>query len=386
MKLSTTVAVGGAAALSGISFADNDMAQYTGEKLIRLGFIGLGDRGIFHLNAALGITGIEIPAICDVIPERLQQAKRLIENAGLSTPRLYDKGPTDFRQMCETENLDAVICSTSREWRALVCLAAMKNNKHAVSEVPIVNNPDEAWELVETYKNTGKWATISLEGFSELSLLNMVYKGMLGNIIHAETGFIHDWFPSMDINHGDRMDFLVSMSSTESIPDNIIPGNYNASLIRTVKGKMITLHHSGCAPHQREFYRIQGTKGVFMGDLYSKRIYIEGLSAVEHSWEPADKYLKEHEHPIVKNYKLLHRENRNVNKQGGQNIRTPILWQRLIETLRTGRLPDWDVYDSVTRSAISFLTETSSANRSKSVDFPDFTKGKWETRGRIELL
>ena len=386
MKLTATVAVGGTATLSGMTFAENFIAKHSGEKTIRLGFVGLGNRGICHLNNALGITGVEIPAICDAIPERLQQAKKLIEDAGLSTPRLYDKGPTDFKRLCETEDLDAIICATSKEWHAPVCLAAMKNNKHAVSEVPIVNNLDESWELVETYENAGKWATISLEGFSELALLNMINKGMLGNIIHAETGFTHDWFPSMDINHGDRMDFLVSMSSTGSIPDSIKPGNYNASLIRTVKGKMITLHHDASTPHQREFYRIQGTKGVFMGDLYSKKIYIEGLSAVEHRWESADRYLEENEHPIVKNYKLLHSGNLTMNEQGGHNMQIFLQWHRLIEALRSNRLPDWDVYDSVTISAIAFITESSAADRSRSVNFPDFTKGKWETRRRLELL
>jgi hypothetical protein len=386
MKLSTTAAVGGAAALSGIAFPMEVMAQHTSEKTIRLGFIGMGEHGSRHLNAALGIEGIEVPAICDIIPELLQQAKKRIEEAGLPTPRLYDKGPTDFKRLCETENLDAVICSASREWHAPICLAAMKNNKHSVSEVPIVSSFDEAWELVETSESTGKWATIGLEGFSDLALLNMIYKGMLGNIVHAEAGVIHDWFPSMDVNHGDRIDFLVSMSSTGNLPDNIAPGNYNASLMRTVKGKMITLNHDTSTPHQREFYRIQGTKGVFLGDRYSKKIYIEGLSAAEHQWESADKYLEENEHPIMKNYKLLHGENGTLNVHRSEDIQTTLRWYRLIETLRKDKMPDWDVYDSVTRSAIPAITAASAANRSKPVDFPDFTKGKWESRGKMMLL
>jgi hypothetical protein len=46
-------------------------------------------------------------------------------------------------------------------------------------------------------------------------------------------------------------------------------------------------------------------------------------------------------------------------------------------------MPDWDVYDSVTSSAIAPITEMSVAARSKPVDFPDFTKGKWESRAPI---
>src|SRR5512133_717897 len=106
-------------------------------KTLRLGFIGIGGRGSYHLNAALGIEGIEVPAICELKPVRLYQAKRWIEAAGLPAPRLYDRGPEDFKRLCESEELDAVICCTPWEYHTPVCVAAMKNNKHAVTEVPI---------------------------------------------------------------------------------------------------------------------------------------------------------------------------------------------------------------------------------------------------------
>src|SRR5690606_16389473 len=104
------------------------------EKPIRLGFVGVGGRGSYHLDAALGIEGVEVPAICEIKPERLYSAKRWIEESGRPTPRLYDRGLKDFVRLCETEELDAVICATSWEWHAPVCLAAMRNGKNAVSE------------------------------------------------------------------------------------------------------------------------------------------------------------------------------------------------------------------------------------------------------------
>jgi len=436
VKLSTTAAVGSAAVLSGISFPKEASGQnLASNKPLRLGFVGIGGRGSYHLNCALGMEGIEVPAICEVIPERLQQAKNWIEEAGLPTPKLYDKGVTDFRRLCETESLDAVICCTSWEWHAQVCLAAMNNDKHCVSEVPIVITPDEAWEIVETFEKTGKWATIGLEGFGQLALLNMIQKGLLGDIVHAETGYIHDlrrvkydpegepWrlqhsidrngnlypdhpmkkmLPAFDINHGDRIDFLVSMSSFGGLlaeyagtwyKDENHPltktkfalGNYNASLIRTVNGKMITLIHDTSTPHPRENYRIQGTKGVFLGDNTASNIYIEGLSPMEHQWEPAAAYLKEYEHPIVKNYNPPPRRGGKIVGHGGGGRQTPMIWTRLVIVLRENKLPDWDVYDSVTSSAISPLTEASVANRGKTIDFPDFTKGKWKTNSRINL-
>jgi len=436
VKLSTAAAVGGAAVLSGIGFPKEASAQdKTNNRTIRLGFVGIGGRGSYHLNAALGIEGVEVPAICEVIPERLQQAKKWIEEAGLPTPRLYDRGVTDFKRLCETENLDAVICSTSWEWHTPVCLAAMKNDKHCVSEVPIVLTLDEAWQIVETYESTGKWATIGLEGFGQLALLNMIQKGILGDIVHAETGYIHDlrfvkfspdeepWrlqhsidrngnlypdhpmnkmLPALDINHGDKIDYLVSMSSFGGMlndyaaiyykdknhpltKQNIALGNYNASLIRTTNGKMMTLIHDTSTPHPRENYRIQGTKGIFIGDSTSKKIYIEGMSPEEHRWEEAESYLKEYEHPVVKNYNPPPRKGGAIQGHGDRSTQTPMRWDRLIRALRENRLPDWDVYDSVTSSAISPITEASVASRGRAIDFPDFTKGKWKTRPKITL-
>lgn len=436
VKLSSA-ALGGAAMLSGLNLqgAISAMNQQN-NRPIRLGFVGIGGRGSYHLNAALGMDGVEVPAICEVLPERLKQAKKWIEESGRPTPNLYSKGVTDFKRLCEKEQLDAVICCTSWEWHTPICLAAMNNGKHAVSEVPISVTLDEAWQLVETYESTGKWASLGLQGFKDLALLNIVQNGILGNIVHAESGYIHDlrrvkfdpegepWrlqhsidrngnlypdhpmsrmLPMFDINHGDKIDYLVSMSSKGGMLNDyaaiyyknknhpltkkkIALGNYNASLIRTVSGKMITLIHDTSTPHPRENFRIQGTKGVYLGDSASKRIYIEGLSPLEHQWESADSYLKEYEHPIVKNYDPPARKTGAIVGHGGGETVTPIFWHRLIQSLRENRMPDWDVYDSVTSAAISAITEDSVANRSKAVDFPDFTKGKWKTRPRIKLV
>jgi hypothetical protein len=49
-------------------------------------------------------------------------------------------------------------------------------------------------------------------------------------------------------------------------------------------------------------------------------------------------------------------------------------------------MPDWDVYDSVTSAAISPVSEASVAGKSKPVDFPDFTKGKWKTRQPLTFI
>lgn len=432
------------AAMGGMTLAGMGLPETaSGKKLsnakpIRLGFVGIGGRGSYHLDSALGIEGVEVPAICEIKPERLYNAKRWIEESGRPTPRLYDKGLTDFQRLCQEEELDAVICSTSWEWHAPVCLAAMRNGKHAVSEVPIIISVDEAWELVETSEKTGKWATLALEqamleSRDGLTILNMVEKGLLGDMIHAESGYVHDlrlvkndperepWrlqydvthngnlYPDhpmnkimsyMGINHGDRLDHLVSMSSSaqmlheyavlnygkdsEQAKMKFKQGDMNATLIRTVKGKLITLNYDTNTPHPRELFRLQGSKGVYLsgGALEGPKIYLEGKSPKEHQWESADKYLEEYRHPFLKSYNPADRKGGSLRGHGGHGTKTPLTWYLLIKALRENKNPYFDVYDSVTSSIIFPLSAQSVASRSKTVDVPDFTKGKWESRSR----
>lgn len=64
---------------------------------------------------------------------------------------------------------------------------------------------------------------------------------------------------------------------------------------------------------------------------------------------------------------------------------TTVLWERLLTALRAGAHPDMDVYDAVTWSVISPLTERSVAGRSRPIEFPDFTRGKYRDRPPVQL-
>ena len=409
----------------------NAAAQTRGTRPIKLGFVGVGDRGSYHLDIALGIDGVEIPAVCDINPAVLYRAKRWIEEAGKPTPRLYGRSRTDFERLCAEEELDCVICSTSWKEHAAILLSAMRNGKNAISEVPLIQTLDEAWELVETFESTGKWGTLGFKGVHS-TFSNMIHKGVLGDIIHCEGGYVHDlrlvkfdperepWrlqhsvdrngnlypdhptcrlMPLMDVNHGDRFDHLVSMSSKAVMLNRYADlffgpnhpyatkpmkqGDYNCTLLRTVNGKMYTLNFDTNTPHPRGLTRIQGTKGVYFRSRgIGSYIYLDGISP-SHQWEPAEKYLKEYEHPLQKAYTPPPREA--IRGHGGGQSGTPFSWHRLMLALREDRITDFDVYDSVTSSAIIPLTEMSVAKNSEPVDFPDFTRGKWKERPPVEV-
>ena len=435
MKI-TTAAAGGLA-ISPLGMARASSFQV--EKPLRIGFVGVGDRGSYHLDVALGIEGVTVPAVCDIKDEPLYRAKRWVEEAGQPTPALYGKSETDFVRMCETEDLDVVICATSWKWHAPVCLAAMNNGKNAVTEVPIVLTLDEAWEVVETAEKTGKWAALALEqalleSDYAMAVLNMIRQGVLGDVIHIVGGYVHDlrmvkfnpeeepWrlqhsvdrngnlYPDhpmnrimamMDINHGDRLEYLVSVSSGAAMlneytrqqfgsahpyaTQKMAQGDTNVSLLRTVKGKLITLNFDTNTPHPRGIYRVQGSKGVYItGRGLGSHIYVDGISPEEHQWEDAEKWMEEYRHPLVADYNPPPRKEA-LRGHGGSGRTTPLTWHLLVKALREDKMPFFDVYDSVTSSAVSPLSEMSVAGRGQSVDFPDFTKGKWESRPRINF-
>ena len=431
------VTAGAGLALHGTSVADDEEPRKTSPAKtkappidrVRIAMVGVGGRGHHLVELLLGLEGVEIRAVCDIVEERVAKAQQLVKKAGQAKPRGYSRGDTDFVRLCEQEDVDLIVAATPWRWHVPVCVAAMEAGKHAATEVPAAVTIDECWQLVETAEKTRKHC-VMLEnccyGRTEMIVLNMVRQGVLGELIHAEAGYLHDardhlsqqgevsWrlenlirrngnlYPThglgpvaqcMNIDRGDRFDYLVSMSSKSRGlklrykekygPDHprttqkYALGDVNVSLIHTVNGATMTLVFDTQLP--RPYSRInivQGTRGIVQG--YPERIYIDGRSP-RHDWETLDKYYAEYDHPL---WKAL-RERAEGKGHGGMDY---MMLYRLVKCLRTGAPPDMDVYDAASWSVVSALSEQSVANRSQPVDFPDFTRGKWKTNPPLGIV
>jgi hypothetical protein len=160
-------------------------------------------------------------------------------------------------------------------------------------------------------------------------------------------------------------------------------GDVNASLIRTVGGRTVTLHYDTNTPHPHTGeFRLQGSKGIFSGNLQS--LYIEGRSPKEHEWESfGESYAKEFDHPL---FRSVDTTSFKSGRGHGGGTDTPLMWARWFNALRTGAKPDMDACDAATWSAVFPLSEKSVASRSRPVDFPDFTRGKWKNTPPIKLV
>jgi hypothetical protein len=398
---------------------------------VRVGFVGVGGMGSAHVQNYMNIDGVEIKAVCDIVPAKVERVQKWCTDAGRPKPAGYSNGPWDFKRMCETESLDLVMTATPWEWHVPVCIAAMESGKHAATEVPAAMFLDDCWKLVETAERMEKHCQM-MENCCydriELMTLHLVRKGVLGEVLNAEAGYLHDlrevkfskdgeglwrraWsqkldgnlYPThglgpvaqcMNINRGDAFDCLVSMSTparglheyavekfgadSPQAKEKYVLGDVNNSLIKTKLGKTIILVHDTNLP--RPYSRVnlvQGTKGI--AHKWPDRIYIEGKAAKPHEWDDFTKFAAEWEHPL---WKAIAQRGEGRGHGGMDYIED----YRLIWSLRKGEPLDQDVYDAAAWSAIVEASCRSVAGKGKPVEIPDFTRGAWKTNLPLGII
>ena len=398
---------------------------------VRIAFIGLGMRGSEAVRRYTFLEGVRVVALCDVVPENVDNANKILVAKGLPRAESYT-GPEDWKQVCERADVDLVYVCTHWDLHTPIGVYAMEHGKHVALEVPAALTVEECWQLVNTAEKTRRHC-IQLENcnydFFEMATLNMVQKGLFGEIVHAEGAYIHDlrylnfndttgywnmWrlkhnalengnlYPThglgpiahvLNIHRGDRMDYLVSVSSgqfgmtayakekfgedSEYAQTAYLNGDMNTSVIRTLKGKTVMLQHDVTSPRPySRLHTISGTKG-FAQKYPRPGIALEPDGHTFLSDVALDSLLLQYEHPIVREVGLKAKE---VGGHGGMDF---IMDYRLVYCLRNGLPLDMDVYDAAEWSSIIELSRTSVANSGRPVAVPDFTRGAWERLSQV---
>ncbi len=180
------VAAGGAV-LPEFRFPNGGLPGRTADKPVRVAVLGTGNRGRSLLGILLGLKGLEFPALCDIQAGHLEQAQDMVVKAGHKKPEGYGRNETDYKRLLERDDIDAVIIASYWEWHTPMAVDAMRAGKYAGVEVPAAYTLDECWELVRTHEKTGV-PCMMLENWSfrrdNLAVLNMIRKGLLGEIVH----------------------------------------------------------------------------------------------------------------------------------------------------------------------------------------------------------
>ena len=400
---------------------------------VRVGFIGLGMRGPGAVRRFTHIPGVEIVALCDLHPDRVEKTQAILENAGLPAAAGYSGQEESWKELCDRDDIDLVYIATDWKRHADMMIYAMEQGKHVACEVPAAMTMEEIWAVIETAERTQKHC-MQLENcvydFFELTTLNMAQQGVFGEVLYAEGAYIHqledfwgayesDWrleynknhrgdvyathgmgpaCQLLDIHRGDKMNYLVAVDGKAvSIPNYLREvrgeevvdfknGQNTTTLIKTEKGKTIQIQHDVASPRPySRMYQLTGTKGF--ANKYPIQGYALQGSQVDSDVAPNHENLSAHSYvpedvkeALMTKYKhRIHQELEEKAKEvGGHGGMDFIMDYRLIYCLQNGLPLDMDVYDLAEWCCLAPLTALSLENHSAPVIIPDFTRGGWD--------
>ena len=404
-------------------------------RTVKVGIIGLGPRAETLLASFFELEGVEIVAVCDLYEEPIRKILGIFEKKGRPAPRTF----TNYREMLALDELEAVFAPTS--WNSHLAIAAdcMEAGKYVAIEVGGAAAVEELWQLIHAYERTGK-PCMMLENCcyarNELMVLNMVRRGLFGELIYCEGGYEHnlrdrlaifdstgeerayhnyrrngELYPTHElgplakilrINRGNRFVSLTSTATkSRAVPEArrrmglsdvaFNQGDVITTVIKCANGETVTLTHSISLPRPYSRNgRVQGTHGIWLENAGG--LYIEGLSRDEtkldvagnpydvHYWDRIEDYYEEYDHPIWKTYR--------DNPLGGHGGVDFLTLQAFLDAVRAGENTPIDVYDVAAWMAVTCLSEQSIATGSMPIPFPDFTSGRWvrrEPRSRWSL-
>jgi predicted dehydrogenase len=167
----TAVAAGAAA------FALPGRAVLGANEKIRLGFVGLGNRGDQLVDAFLPHGDAEIVAICDLFEPYVAAAQKKVGGKA----RLY----SDYRKLLDNKDIDAVVIATPDHWHALQCVAACRAGKDVYVEKPASLTIAEGRKMAQVAAETGRITQVGLHRRSSKSLreaVELLHSGAIGRV------------------------------------------------------------------------------------------------------------------------------------------------------------------------------------------------------------
>ena len=404
---------------------------------LKIGMIGLGNRGSCLLDTVLMFEESEVVAVCDGYRDRTEKAAGVVEYASKRKPAQYD----DYRELLKDDKVEAVIIATSWNTHVTIAIDAMKAGKKTAMEVGGAMSVEECYKLVDAYEQT-KTPFMFLEnccyGKTELLAAALAARGVLGEIVHCSGAYSHDLreevtggnrnrhyrlknyinrncenYPThelgpiakiLGINRGNRMVGLVSVASKSAglkeyvkeksdtidpllIGENFKQGDIVNTLITCQNGETIALELDTTLPvlYDRKF-TVRGTKGLYNQTLHAvftglpdgEEEVWTGLENSKKLLNSAEKYEAEY---LPELWKAATEKDKNLGHGGMDGF---LIHDFIIRCL-DGREMPIDVYDAAAWMCITPLSEQSIALGGKTVAIPDFTNGEWMYRERFDV-
>ncbi len=390
------------------------------ENVLKIGFIGCGQRGPMHVRESLRFKGVEIASLCDLYIDRIEDLAAYVEEKKGYLPFITQSAD----ELIARGGLDAVIVSTSWETHASVAAKCLRAGIPTAMEVGPAMSEAECRELINAYEETGTrffFMENCCYGKRETMLFNMARDKFFGEIIHCDGSYAHDLrdevsfgnelrhyrlehyknencenYPThelgpiawlMDINRGNRMVSLTSMASKsaglkeyirtrradnlELMNTEFAQGDIVTTNIMCADGRTITLRLDTTLP--RTYSRglqVHGTRALYCeeGDfVYEDSTKNAGMHTSRAFWGNAAEYEEKYLDDIWKE-----------GVKGGHGGMDYTMMKDFFEKLRSGEEFPIDIYDGVSWMCISYLSAESIRNGSAPVEIPDFTNGRWK--------
>ncbi len=201
---------------AGISMGFNAMSAENQSRIlgandkIRMGFIGIGNRGSQLLELFMQNKDVEIAALCDIYEPYLQRDRSKVEprwlaNMGGSIPQMGEKFPvkptlySDYRKLLEDKSIDAVCIATPDHWHAIQMIDAVKAGKDVYVEKPLTQTIKEGRTMVNVWKASKQVVAVGLnrrgnEVYQRLS--KEIPAGKIGQVTVARAARVSNLFPN----------------------------------------------------------------------------------------------------------------------------------------------------------------------------------------------
>ncbi len=400
--------------------------------VVRVGFVGLGMRGPSAVDRFANIDGAEIKGLCDVEPDRVEKAQKILEKYGRKRAKEFSGSEEAYKKMCERKDIDLIYIATDWVHHVPIAIYAMEHGKNVAIEVPAATSLEDIWALINTSERTRKHCMMlenCVYDFFEIAALNMAKKGVFGEVLHVEGSYLHnldefwgdywnnwrldfnrkhrgDVYPThgigpdcqvLGIHRTDLMDYLVAMDTKPVNGPKIVErmsgqpctdfqnGDQTSTLIRTLKGKTMLIQHDVMTPRPySRMFQVVGTDGyaskypveqILLRKEQAKNMNVDYQNLNSHSPlkdEVRDAMLKQYTPDFVKE---IEDKAKKVGGHGGMDY---IMDYRLVYCLRNGLPLDMDVYDMAEWCCVGELSRISIENGSAPVKIPDFTRGAWK--------
>jgi predicted dehydrogenase len=192
--LKTTAAFGAGSLAARMILPRNLFGADAPSKHLTMGFIGMGKQSRSLLHGFLDSKTVRVLAVCDVDTTRRTDAKKNVDNFYVNRPEKPDPctAYTDFREIINRKDIDAVCIATPDHWHALITLAALRAGKDVYCEKPLTHNIHEAIEVmraVDANKRVLQTGSMQRSSKEFRVACELVLNGAIGKVQRVECSF-----------------------------------------------------------------------------------------------------------------------------------------------------------------------------------------------------